>query len=105
MITPTLYYFPGGPSYPRGSEVKVGDEVVLTHNEPEGGRRMTITGIELPRHPASTGRVYLRPKDGKDAWGDESYFPSVIDAYWVGRTDQEPLTNTPHPITIKDWEN
>ena len=85
-----LFYMPGGRDKPWGNEVKVGDEIVLTHNEPKGGRRVYVTGIELPRHPASTGRVYVEDVRNRNGvfHQDECYFPSVIDADWDERPDQ-----------------
>lgn len=83
----------------RGAEVKLGDQVLLTINEPRAGRLCSIVGIEEPRHAASTGRVYLEEvsRDGVPR-GMESYFPSIIGAEWDKRTDREPI-RTPTPLS------
>lgn len=62
-----------------GIEVKVGDSVTLRN-----GEKVTVTDIQKPHKPASTGRVYVS-YDGKNS---TSYFPGVIDAKWIEREDQ-----------------
>lgn len=64
------------------TEVQIGD-VVRTHNHVA---LMTVKRITQPHKPGSTGRVYVRPI-GEDRGGGE-YFPSVIGAEWIERTDQ-----------------
>ena len=64
------------------TEVQVGD-VVKMHNH---DTPMTVKRITEPHKPGSTGRVYVRPL-GEDRGGAE-YFPSVIGAEWIERTDQ-----------------
>lgn len=62
-----------------GDQVRPGDQVML-----DSGERATIESISLPHKPSSTGRVMV-------AWdsGDTSaFFPSVINAKWINRTDQ-----------------
>jgi len=56
-------------------EIKVGDEVTTFR-----GEKAVLRGSEEPKHPASSGRVYVR-FDGHDY--DMSYFPSVIGAEFV----------------------
>ena len=50
------------------------------------GERVVVTGIELPRHAGSTGRVYVRVIDeGSKEGTEQGFYPSVIGAEWVGR--------------------
>jgi len=63
-----------------GNEVKVGDKVKM-----QDGRTWTLSGIEKPHKPSSTGRVYVVPASGRAC---ASYFPSVIGAEWIEREDQ-----------------
>lgn len=58
--------------------VTVGDEVLTFRGEP-----VVVTGIELPKHAGSTGRVYVRSMDEHGT--EEGFYPSVIGAEWVGR--------------------
>lgn len=61
-----------------GASVRPGDQIML-----ESGERCTVESIQLPHKPSSTGRVTV-------AWdsGDTStFFPSVINAKWINRTD------------------
>lgn len=67
-----------------GKEVAVGDVVTLKNKGD-----YTVTIIQKPHKPSSTGRVYIRPVDGEGA--DREYFPSVIGAKWIEREDQEPV--------------
>lgn len=46
----------------------------------------TVTGIEKPKTPASTGRVYVM-EDDSDA-EPRGYYPSVIGAEWIDREDR-----------------
>ncbi len=61
--------------------VYVGDQVTLSD-----GEEFTILRIEEPHKPASTGRVHGTIKG---ASYENSYFPGVIGAEWVGREDQD----------------
>jgi hypothetical protein len=61
-----------------GVRVCVGDHVVL-----RDGVQAKVTGIAEPHKPSSTGRVYVN-----DGTHEHSFFPCVIEARWVGRTDQ-----------------
>lgn len=67
-----------------GEEVKVGDRVILRGQE---YARVVITAIERPRHPASSGRIYVAPSKEK-AFEAQGYFPSVFGAKWIEREDQ-----------------
>ena len=63
-----------------GEPVKAGDAVMLS---PSGGLA-TITGYREPHKAGSTGRVYVK------RWGSTTeleYFPSVVGARWIERTD------------------
>ena len=60
--------------------VKVGDIVHLR------GKPYTVTGWSEPHSPASTGRVHLQTMD--DRRSHQSYYPIVIGADWIGRTDR-----------------
>jgi hypothetical protein len=59
--------------------VETGDIVKLR------GRRAVVEYITEPHKPASTGRVGIKYVENK--WTME-YFPSVIGADWIGRTDR-----------------
>lgn len=56
-----------------GKELNKGDEVLTFR-----GERVVITGGAAPHKPASTGRVYIRYKDGIIG----EYYPSVVFARW-----------------------
>lgn len=43
------------------------------------GDTATVTGWDEPRHPGSTGRVYVKPADADWTHG---YYPSVYDLEW-----------------------
>jgi hypothetical protein len=75
-----------------GKPVKVGDKV-KTYQGPV----VTVLGILAPRHGGSTGRVVVRERGY-----ERTYFPSVIDAHWVGREDQENPSESPTKFT-RDW--
>ena len=45
-----------------------------------------IENIVEPHKPGSTGRVWCRSMDEEKYFHE--WFPSVIDAEWIGRTDQ-----------------
>ena len=60
--------------------VMIGD-VVHIRNE-----AFSVWMITEPHKPSSTGRVYVKPYDGTGC--GQEYFPSVINAVWIGRTDQ-----------------
>jgi hypothetical protein len=47
--------------------------------------KFVVEYIKAPLKPASTGRVGIKHVESK--WTME-YFPSVIDAEWIGRTDR-----------------
>lgn len=57
-----------------GVEVEVGETVTDFR-----GDKAIVTGMEKPRHSASTGRVYVRPLDAE--W-TQGYYPSVFDLEW-----------------------
>lgn len=63
-----------------GLAVLVGDVVHL------GGKPFVITGWAEPHKPASTGRVHVKTMDERGYFFE--YFPGVIGADWVGRTDR-----------------
>jgi hypothetical protein len=63
----------------KGKEVKEGDKVVAS-----GGEEFTVTGIEKPHKPSSTGRINVKSNDNYGT----SFFPSVFDADWIEREDQ-----------------
>ena len=48
------------------------------------GAAFTVARIQEPHKPSSTGRVYITPLVG-GTWRE--FFPSVIGAKWIGRTD------------------
>jgi hypothetical protein len=47
------------------------------------GEAVVVTGIEMPKHAGSTGRVYVRSMDERGM--EQGFYPSVIGAEWVGR--------------------
>jgi hypothetical protein len=47
--------------------------------------KFVVEYIREPHKPASTGRVCIKHVESK--WSME-YFPNVIGAEWIGRTDQ-----------------
>jgi hypothetical protein len=49
------------------------------------GEAVVVTGWRAPHHAGSTGRVYVRSMDDR-GWETE-FYPSVINAKWVGRDD------------------
>ena len=63
-----------------GQLVGLGDKVQL------GDSEYSVVRISEPYKPSSTGRVYIRPFT--QAGGGHEYFPSVIGAKWIDRTDQ-----------------
>ena len=63
-----------------GQPVLVGD-VVYVDNE-----MLYVWGITPPHKPASTGRVLCSTK--ADRAPTREWFPNVIGAKWIGRTDQ-----------------
>jgi hypothetical protein len=76
-----------------GQEVKVGD-VVHTRNTKTAH---IVESITPPHKPSSTGRVNLISMDERKTFSSiqiptapttASFFPGVIGAVWVGRTDQ-----------------
>ena len=62
-----------------GKAVETGDIVKLRDG------KAVVEYITKPHKPASTGRVGIKYIENK--WTME-YFPSVIGAEWIGRTDQ-----------------
>ena len=60
-----------------GKPVKTGD---IAHTF--RGEAVIVTGWQEPRHEGSTGRVYCQSTD-ESKWND-SWYPSVIGAKWVG---------------------
>lgn len=67
-----------------GVEVGAGDVITDPHNGAPG-ETWTVESIERPRHGGSTGRVYITSSLGYS----QGYYPGVIGAEWVGRTDQD----------------
>lgn len=59
--------------------VRPGDQVELS-----SGEVGLVYAIQLPRKPSSTGRVLIAWPDGDTS----SFYPSVINAKWIHRTDQ-----------------
>lgn len=81
-------------------EVQIGDKIA-----PNGGGDVyTVVGVEKPRSPASTGRVYVtRARLNKSTIqslqagvvdlsriNTDAYFPNVFDMEWIEREDREP---------------
>ena len=64
-----------------GKPVVVGERVTTFR-----GEFYYIKDIIVPHKPESTGRVVVSRK--KEGGAYETYFPGVIDATWIGRTDQ-----------------
>mgnify|MGYP000857516795 CR=1 FL=1 len=62
-----------------GDEVRPGDLVMLS-----SGEHCRVEAITLPHKPESTGRVTVSWDDGDIS----SFFPSVLDAKWINRTDR-----------------
>lgn len=60
--------------------VKAGDVVHLRDTP------YTVTGWSEPHSAASTGRIHLQSMD--DRRSHFSYFPRVVGADWIGRTDR-----------------
>lgn len=59
-----------------GEEVKRGD---IAHDF--RGKAAIVTGWAVPRHAASTGRVYVREMNEQGFTGE--YYPSVYGLKWV----------------------
>ena len=59
-----------------GKEVQVGD--ILTSYR---GEEMMVFGIEEPKHPNSSGRIYATDK-GQSRWA-YGYFPTVFNCKWA----------------------
>ena len=64
--------------------VQIGD-VVHVRNTP-----YYIKGIVKPHKPGSTGRVYGISMDERKYFNE--WFPSVVGAVWIDRTDQGKMT-------------
>lgn len=64
--------------------VEIGD-VVHVHNQ-----AYYVEAIIEPHKPSSTGRVWCRSMDEQKYFCE--WFPCVIDAEWIGRTDQGKYT-------------
>lgn len=62
-----------------GDTVRPGDQVIM-----QSGERCIVESIKLPHKPESTGRVLV----AWDSGDTSSFFPSVIGAKWIQRTDQ-----------------
>lgn len=62
------------------AEVKCGDVVHLSN------KAYYIISITKPHKPSSTGSVLCKQM-GENGWTNE-WFPSVIGAEWIDRTDQ-----------------
>jgi hypothetical protein len=63
-----------------GKPVEIGDAVNIRGESCP----LIVAHIQEPHKPASTGRVYVTATGGG---GWREYFPSVIGARWIGRTD------------------
>jgi len=63
-----------------GKEAVIGQEVTTFC-----GKKGTLTRIDKPHKPSSTGRVYIDDEDG-NFMGE--YFPGVIGGKWIEREDQ-----------------
>ena len=61
--------------------VAVGDIVHLR------GRPCVVTGWAEPHKPSSTGRVHIQTMCDRGIFSAQ-YFPVVIGANWIGRTDR-----------------
>lgn len=61
-----------------GRPVKEGDHVPTFR-----GELVFVKGIVEPHNPSSTGRVIVSAE--KEGGQYHAYFPSVIDATWIGR--------------------
>jgi hypothetical protein len=61
--------------------VQIGDDAETFRGEP-----VVVLGIVKPHKPSSTGRVYVKPADNSGC--GQEFFPSVIGAKWIDRTDQ-----------------
>lgn len=67
-----------------GAEVKVGD-VAKTFR----GEEVVISGFREPHKASSSGRVYVKPLNGREPyagappWATQEYFPGVIGARWI----------------------
>lgn len=64
-----------------GKEVKIGDEVTLSH-----GEKRTVAYFTFPHKPSSEGKVSVRDPQNPDF--DHEYYVSVIGAIWIDRTDR-----------------
>lgn len=62
-----------------GADVKIGDTAYTFD-----GTEVKVLGWMEPRHPGSTGRVYVKTAGIADAMRCE-FYPSVIGAEWVSR--------------------
>lgn len=62
------------------TEVKISDKTIC-HNLGE----VIVTEIIKPKHGGSTGRVYVKYDD----YAPVGYYPSVINAEWIEREDQD----------------
>ena len=65
-----------------GKRVEIGDTIKTFRGEPG-----ILKSIVVPHKAGSTGRVYVELDESESQW-DSEFFPSVIGAEWVGRTDQ-----------------
>jgi hypothetical protein len=63
-----------------GKEVSLGDTVHIK------GKPYYLRGIFVPHKPSSTGRVWCTSMDERKTFNE--WFPCVIGAKWIGRTDQ-----------------
>jgi hypothetical protein len=63
-----------------GAEVEVGDIVTDFRND-----TATVVGWEIPKSPASSGRIRVAVEDVQFP---ASYYPSVFECEFVGRTDR-----------------
>ena len=63
-----------------GKEVSLGDTVHVK------GTPYYLRAIINPHKPSSTGRVWCTSMDERKHFNE--WFPSVIGAKWIGRTDQ-----------------
>lgn len=62
-----------------GDRVRPGDQIMLN-----SGERAIVEMLHIPHKPSSTGRITV----AWDSGDTSSFYPSVIGAKWIDRTDQ-----------------
>lgn len=68
-----------------GSEVKVGDEVVVEYRREK--ECFVVEYFRKPHSPASSGKVTVRNEEGLSC----EFYVSIIGAEWIEREDREPI--------------